>query len=77
MSGVVVLAALTAVLGWCLMVAVGILESVGAVGWTLSYDEACALVALLVLPVVLFVGAVVVASRDAQEGPGRKRPRPL
>ena len=64
MNGVGVLACTTAVLGWCLMIAVGVLHGAGAIGWTLSYDEAVVLVALLVDPLLVLVAAVAVSLKE-------------
>ena len=64
------LAILLSATGWCSMVAVGILHSVGALSWTLSYDESVALSALVLLPVTLVLGALVSAVGKAQQGPG-------
>lgn len=58
------------VTGWCLMLAVGVLESVGAVGWTLGYNESCALVALGMLPVLMVGVVAAIAGRNATEGSG-------
>lgn len=71
MRGVWSLAVVVAVTGWCLMLAVGILESVGAVGWTLGYNEACALAALGLLPVVTAGVVAAVLGRNATEGSGK------
>jgi hypothetical protein len=62
-NGIGALACTTAVLGWCLMVAVGVLHGAGAVGWTLSYDEAVVLVALLVDPLLVLAASVAVSAR--------------
>lgn len=52
---------LVGVTGWCAMVAVGVLHGAGAVSWTLSYDEAVAVSALVLCPVLLLLGAFVAA----------------
>lgn len=65
MSGPVVIAGFLAWSAWALMLAVGILHSTGAVDWTLGYDQAAALVALLVPPVVLLAGVTAAAASRA------------
>lgn len=64
------LAILLSATGWCSMIGVGILRSVGALSWTLSYDQSVALSALVLLPVMLVLGALVTAVGKAQQGPG-------
>jgi hypothetical protein len=64
------LAAILSASGWSLMLAVGILHSVGALSWTLSYDEAVALSALALLPTMLLLSVLVTAVNNAQQGPG-------
>lgn len=70
MSGLAVLCGVVAGLGWSLMVGVGVLHGAGAVNWTLSYDEAVALVAVIVVPWATVVGASVLALRDTKKGSG-------
>ena len=67
MSGIALLAGLTAGLGWTLMIAVGILRSVGAVDWSLSYDESVALIALLALPWLVIASTLVVSVRNSSD----------
>ena len=65
MSAPVVLVGTIAWCAWALMTAVGILHSTGAIDWTLGYDEAAALVALLLPPVVLVAGVTIAAAARA------------
>lgn len=69
MIGVVVMAFVVGIVGWCLMLAVGIFYGAGALTWTLSYDEACAISALVVFP-LLMLGAVLSGFLDAPKGSG-------
>lgn len=64
------LAILLTATAWSTMIAVGILHSVGALSWTLSYDEAVGLSAVLLVPVLLLLGVFITAVGKAQEGPG-------
>lgn len=65
MNGFGVLVGVTALLGWCLMLAVGVLRHAGATDWSLSYDESVVLVALVVDPLLVLAVAVAVAVRDS------------
>jgi len=53
--------------GWCLMLAVGILHKAGVLSWTLGYNAAVPLAALVDLPVMLLLGALVTALGEAKE----------
>lgn len=56
---------------WTSMLAVGVLRSVGVLGWTLSFGEAFALLVLVVLPAVSLIGFVAAAVRATKEADRR------